>query len=566
MEIGLWEAAKTGDLFCDAAWSNLEDLPGLPDADRQTLFRLITEESVRRSMADAENPVVLGAIMDPKHCVAFGANEHGGRIRLWAAPISHDRLYPLLRRWTNAAQVQEWRVRESQDPGFIQELKKRPDGEHLNPPAGFVRVPPLAGDSLSIALYEPNPIRRLLKCYKLALNMLEPLADHEPKTDTDRDDSDWNPIVLIDNLCDIATSCIQVAGLSSLVTREVPGWRIIDETKRDVEPPESSSSEPEEYEEVEAPPTIALQRSRLPALPADLHELKSLPTHDSIAAFCGAVGEALVECSHRSPDRDLDSLEAAVFCNPSVLSSESLRDALPAWMSNAALDPMIQSVVVARNPGAALKHGQSFEDWLASVRRLDLLDRIGGLVVAAQAAYDCSVRELEAGRKDRRPLLLLGVLVRAVEFAEEAQNEVTTGSEDGQWRQEPIRGGLVEVLDRLAELQIGCDQRRLLRIQALFRIALGMPTPDVVIRALHLALEAEDKHLDALVGSALTTDSPLMIDLAIFVIAERSTCDQARAREILRDRFCPSLPIDHDRSKPSMRTLAAAPSSECAPS
>lgn len=558
-EIGLWEAAETGDLSLDGAWSKLQPLPDLMEIDRHTLFRLIAEDSVRRSIDEAARPVVLGALMySERFVVAFGAQEIRKKIRLWAAQPSPERLYPLLRRWTEVAQMPEWRDRESVDQDVIHWLEKRPNDEILKVQAHFVRVPPLADDSLSIALYEPDPIRRLLKCYKLALNMLEAREVHAFNTDANRDDSVGNPIVLVDNLCDIATNRIQVAGLRSAVMREVPGWRIIDETRPDLKPYEPGLPVPAEFQEVEIPTLTSVpERSGLLALQADLHALKSLPQHDSIAAFCSAVGQALVEHSNRSIDRDLNSLEVAVFCNPALLPSELVREALPAWMSDTASGPMIQAVVIARNPGSALQHKRSFKDWVRSLHGLNLLERMSVLVVAAQPTYDRSMRELDAGRENRLFPMLLAAVTSTVEQIEKEWNEIAP-SEESDWRQGPVRGGRIEVADRLAELQIGLDQDRLLRAQALIRIALGIPTPDVVVRAIHLAVDQADKHLDAQVGRALAPDSPMITELAVLVIAERSACDPTRAREILRERFSPSLPFGHDKSKPSLRTLAAA--------
>jgi hypothetical protein len=563
-ECVVWEAAATGNLSCEAKWSVVHGQVRLmPADDRQVLFLLLGEDSVRRSIDETANQVVLGALLHPQRAVAFGANRMGEVVRMWATRVSRDQLYPLLRRWAKLADIPEWRTRESGDQGFVQGLRERSDVE---PPSGekiIVSVPPLEEDDESIGLHDPNQATRLLKCYKLALNMLEAQYDHEARTSNEHKNTPAT-IVLVDNLSAIPTNqIVRIAGLRSVVNANLPGWRIIDESRQDLPAAAPSLSAPTECPDAEraeqpSSPPQRLRESPRPVPIADLHELKSMPRHDSIGAFCDAVGRALVEYSNRSVYRDLDALEAAVFRNPAILSTESIHGAQPAWMEEAALSAMIRAVIVARNPAVALSQKGSFWKWLSFARKLDLVDRMSNLVVAAQAAHDYVARNTAPLREQRCFRLLLGAVEGTLEPIERVLQEVVGGSDGSLWHQQPHTAGLIEVMDRLAELQIGCDQRCLLRAQALMRMALAMPTPDVVVRAVHLAMDAAESELDALVARALSCASPLMLDLAVAVIAERSACELTRAREILCERFCPSAPMDRSNSQPRLRTLASA--------
>ena len=504
IEVGHWLAGEAEDLGYPASWVVEKRSPQFPDAALADIAAVVAEPPVRASAMDVAPDFVVGAVSRPQNVAAFCFQAASyAQVSLWIAwanggIAAHD----LIRLW-------HWAVSSGRVADFKWNMPVETSA--LLAPAWkearLSRSRAIGGDD-HVGFRDRNRERRLSDCCEMLGRLRGRRQPPSP-----------SPLVVVDNLTVITGNKIHVAGLVPGYRDAGPNWRIVDAS-------------------MSAQPDRALDRFR--ELTAGLHKrhaardngtaghsdepdrsLRAMNrTEESdrgrvvmkVAGLAAAreVCAVIREAIDSAKDFGGTSFAEQAFGNPESLGDAVRQQVVAAGLDATEFDIIARAVLAARFPAVAVALQDPFTGWLAAIETADVGRKVLVLATAAQPLYDyCRARRDQADATvvaaglDRALARLIDEIEQLPVDAQAAGGDLPEGEGPGRDCQ-----GLAETFDELAELETASAQldERLLRAHVFVRLQIDLPTPDVIDRAVRIAV-AGHQGVRQLVARNLRSDA-----------------------------------------------------------
>jgi hypothetical protein len=339
-----------------------------------------------------------------------------------------------------------------------------------------------------IAVRDKDPQRRLRACCDIARRLQSSLQP-----------SPVRRLVLVDNLTVVGGDKFQVAGL-------VPSYRYPDSNWIIVDRPASAAigdALTRFRERVSASAHSARAACKVdanirsgspPESSPGAAATKPAPRHQSEGGSMNANGFADICATCDALANAIDgalasggaNAELGLFEQPEQFNSGRQTMVSPGSSSSAS-DVIARALILAHFPAVAAAAPSVFAEWLDAVEAFDVWPQALVLAKAAQPVYDhCRLRPHDTDLTFAQQGLdrLIDRLLERVEQLPIPQSPPGDDGPADAWSDND-RKALADVFDQLAELETTSRQRdrQLLRADAVIRLAAGLPTPDVIDRA-----------------------------------------------------------------------------------
>jgi hypothetical protein len=531
IEVGHWIAGESENLSRPQFWVAERRSPGFPDAVLADAGAVVSDPSVRASAIDVAPDFVAGLIESRQILTAFCFQASNyAQVELWlasthAAADGHG----LLRFWLEAV-----------SSGLVNEFKwSMPvDTSALRMPATAVSNVParrIRHRGRNIAVRERDRQHRLHIC----CNMF----DHRRLQGRS---SQIPGLVLVDGLTVLHGERFDFAGLVPTHRYASSNWFIVDRlaASREVltrfrdkvsEIVQQARSTRDAVAE-SADDGNALSADAAWLERADRHETDRDPMQTSgltdIVRARDLVRQAIDTAVASHETSSAAAGEQDLFERPQRLTFDAPWTA-ETPVPSSFLESMARALIMARHPAVAVNLPDAFADWLEAVKGLDVGSSAFILSEAAQPIYDHCRRYADGTTAVLQGFD--GLIDRLVEMAE----QLAASAQDGVTLigacSETDRSAVVEAFDRLAEMETTSWERdrQVLRAGALIRLVAGLPTPDVIDRAVRAAL-VEDKGVFArlLARSRL---SEALRDLAAVAVLDVQGTALSEGRKLFGD-------------------------------
>lgn len=164
-------------------------------------------------------------------------------------------------------------------------------------------------------------------------------------------------------------------------------------------------------------------------------------------------------------------------------------------LSVSVFEVVARALIIARYPAVALELHGAFTDWLETLNNLDIGLHTLVLSELAQSVYDHCRRHADHGETTGVLQGLDRLMDRLIEMVEQLFASAQDVDFPIELWPDKDRNALASAFDRLSELETTSPQRdrQLLRAGAIVRLVAGLPTPDIVDRAVRAALIENSK-------------------------------------------------------------------------
>jgi hypothetical protein len=537
IEVGHWMANESEDLSRPQSWIAQQRSPGFPDAVLAEIGAVVSEPSVRTSAMDVAPEFVSGLIYGRGALTAFCVQVMNyAQLALWLASTrsameGHD----LLQLWSlavSSGQVNRFKWTVPVDTAAL----PKPLSDEPAPARSRIR-----SSAHPIAIRDQDRQRRLRACCDIA-RRLQSLQQPSP----------LHGLVLVDNLTVVGGDKFHVAGLIPGHRHAGSNWTIIDCP-------------------VSAAPEDALTRFRN-RISANVHSVRAARNGDADVRSGNPAEFSPVEASkgpvpRRQPAGSLmranefadlraacEALAKAVDAALATGGADAERDIFeqPERLSSVVqtttlsrspspiLDAIARGLILARFPTVAAAAPAVFAKWLELVETLGVWPLALVLTTVAQPVYDhCRLRP--RGTDLTFALRGLDLLIdRLLEEVERLPMPQPGDDIPADAWPDIDRMAVADVFDQLAELETTSGQRdrQLLRADAVVRLIAGLPTPDVIDRAVRSALAENAQVFFGLVARNHLS-SPLM-EIGAVAVADVKELTPDEGRKLFGDRFVAS--------------------------
>jgi hypothetical protein len=541
IEVSHWLAGESDDLSSPRSWAPERHSPEFPHTALAEAALIVAEPAVRASAMDLAPEPVVGLVegRDALTAFCFQAVSYG-QVALWIASAgSAIRGYDLVRLWS-------WVVTTGRVAEFKWSMPVDTSALHKpvleNPPSIPARF---VFSDRRVAIRAADDQRRLYVC----CHLLGRLHRSKPQSFRQR-------LVLVDNLTVVSGDTIDVAGLVPSHRFTATNWRIVDLTpaslldealhrfcnRVDVAFDKVRAARDSD---VDVPIDDQAHASRVEQAPrkSDMESMQVVG-FAALRAACDAIAQAI----DKSISRGKASAQEIFEVPARAAADDDLELLTFAAFDGSTASMIARALIVGRFPAVAFDARTTLSAWLDAMESLDVWLNTLAVAEAVQPAYDhCRLAGREA---DLAPIAarLDRLVERLLERIEgHVSDDFSTWTSDD-------RRALADVFDKLGEMETTRSQldRQLARANALMRLALGLPTPDVIDRAVRVALRENSAGVSGLISRNLPSDTLTEIGSIALCDMQGQTTLQ-RSRELFDKLFIGqgSGQADGRRSQPA---------------